>query len=197
MPIRLILLIRCHILRGQGGQESVQSEIIAHTFDLNTTLQKERKQQLSEQRRREFAALVAGLEADRILYLPLDVGKNVNWMRADTGAGRIVHPSKDLLTDQTGYTYWQQSVFSYLTSGQFDLAVTGNEPTGIYHENWAYHILDDFAPYLAEGAHPKLLYRFINPYQSKLERQKLTLRPRNTDPIALLAIASLLKQGRY
>jgi hypothetical protein len=158
--------------------------------------QKERKQQLNEQRRRQFAALVASLEPDRILYLPLDIGKNVHWMRADTGAGRVVHPPKDLLANRTGYAYWQQCVLSWLTGGQFDLLVTGHEPTGIYHENWCRHILDDFAPYLAEGAHPQLLYRFINPYQSKLERQKLTLRPRNTDPMALLALSNLLQQGQ-
>jgi len=157
--------------------------------------QKERKLHLSERRRREFAAHVAGLDPDRILFLPLDIGKNVNWMRADTGAGRVVHPSHPILSNRSGYAYWQQSVFSYLASNQFDLVVAGNEPTGIYHENWAHHILSDFASYLSQGAHPRMLYRFINPYQSKLERQKLTLRPRNTDPIALLAISSLLQQG--
>jgi hypothetical protein len=50
---------------------------------------------------------------ERILYLPLDIGKNVHWMRADTGAGRVVHPSHPLLADQSGYAYWQQCVCSY------------------------------------------------------------------------------------
>jgi len=158
--------------------------------------QKEQKLQLNEQRRREFVARAARLDPDRILYLPLDVGKNVNWMRADTGAGRVVHSSQALLADQSGYAYWHQCVSSYLAGGQFDLLVAGNEPTGIYHENWAHHILDDFARYLSEGVRPGFIYRFINPYQSKLERQKLTLRPRNTDRIALLAISSLLQQGQ-
>ena len=87
--------------------------------------QKERKQQLNEQRRHEFAALVASLEADRILYLPLDIGKNVHWMRADTGAGRVVHPPKDLLANRTGYTYWRQCMLSWLTDGQFGLLEPG------------------------------------------------------------------------
>jgi hypothetical protein len=143
-----------------------------------------------------FRQRLAHLGLSRVLVVLLDIGKNVHWMRADTGAGRVVHRPKKLLSNRTGYTYWRQCAFSWLTGGQFDLLVIGNEPTGIYHENWAHHILDDFASYLAEGAHPQLLYRFINPYQSKLERQKLTLRPRNTDPIALLAISNLLRQGQ-
>jgi len=158
--------------------------------------QKEQKQQLNERRQHEFAALIANLGPDRILYVPLDIGKNVHWMRAVTGAGRIVHPPKELLANQTGYAYFQQCLLSWLTGGQFDLIVIGNEPTGIYHENWCRHILTDFAPYLTEDAHPQLRYRFINPYQSKLERQKLTLRPRNTDRIALAALSSLLQQGQ-
>ena len=139
---------------------------------------------------------MARLDPDRILYVPLDIGKNVHWMRADSGAGRLVHPPKELLANRIGYAYWQQCLSSWLTGGQFDLLVIGNEPTGIYHENWCRHILSDFDPYLAQDAQPQLRYRFINPYQSKLERQKLTLRPRNTDPIALQAIASLLRQGQ-
>lgn len=158
--------------------------------------QKERKQQVSERRQREFAALAAKLDHHRILLLSLDIGKNVNWMRADTMSGRVVHPSKELLADRTGYAYWRQCVSSYLASDQFDLLVAGNEPTGIYHENWTHHILEDFASYLSEMSHPRLLYRFINPYQSKLEQRKLTLRPRSTDSIALLAISNLLRQGQ-
>jgi transposase len=158
--------------------------------------QKERKQRINERRRREFLTRVAGLDPDRILYLPLDVGKNVNWMRADTGAGRVVHPPRELTTDQKGYRYWQQCLLSYLTGGQFDLLIVGHEPTGIYHESWCRHILSDFAPYLAKDAQPALLYRFINPYQCKLEREQLTLRPRKTDPIDLRAMLSLLQQGQ-
>ena len=74
--------------------------------------QKEQKLQLNEKRQREFAALVASLDPDRILYVPLDIGKNVHWMRADTGAGRIVHPPKELLANRIGYTYWQQCLSS-------------------------------------------------------------------------------------
>ena len=58
-------------------------------------------------------------------------------MRADTGAGCIVHLPKELLTDQTGYAYWRQCACSCLASGHFDLLAVGNEPTGIYHGNWA------------------------------------------------------------
>jgi hypothetical protein len=39
------------------------------------------------------------------------------------GTGRVVHPSHPLLSDESGYAYWQQAVFSYLASRQFDLLV--------------------------------------------------------------------------
>lgn len=158
--------------------------------------QKEQKLQLNERRRREFNARIAGLDPDRILFLPLDIGKNVHWMRADTGTGRVVHPPKKLTTDQAGYTYWYGCARQYLDSGAFDLAVAGHEYTGFYHENWSANIQTDFQAELAEDADPQLLYRLINPYQSKLEREKLTLRPRNTDDIALQAIGALLQQGQ-
>jgi hypothetical protein len=158
--------------------------------------QKEHRQRLNEKRQREYAARVAGLDPARIVFMPLDIGKNVHWMRADTAAGRQMHEAKALTSDQAGYRYWRKLLRAYLTSGQFDLAVVGHEPTGVYHENWCRNILDDFASHLVEGARPQLLYRLINPYQSKLEREKLTLRSSKSDPLDLRAISSLLGQGQ-
>jgi hypothetical protein len=158
--------------------------------------QQEQRLQLNERRRREFNTRSAGLDANRILFLPLDIGKNAHWMRADTGSGRVVHAPKKLTSDQAGYTYFCQTTRGYLPGGQFDLVVTGHEYTGFYHENWSANLQTDFQAELAEGADPQFLYRLINPYHSKLERQKLSLRPRNTDPIAWQAIAALLQPGQ-
>ena len=115
--------------------------------------QKEQHQLLNERRQRDAKriARIANIPPDRIVYLPLDIGKNVNWVRAETGSGRILHPPKALTTDYEGYLYWKQHVDLWLTGGQFDLAVTGHEPTGIYHETWCRHLLHDFAAYLADG----------------------------------------------
>ena len=158
--------------------------------------QKEQQQTLNERRQREFTARIASLAPARILYCPLDIGKNVHWMRAESGAGVLLHPPKPLPTNYEGYREWQQCLHSHCADGQFDLLVVGHEPTGIYHETWCRHILQDFAPYLAEGAQPQLLYRFLNPYQVKLEREQLVLRLRKDDPLDLWAIQNLLQQGQ-
>jgi hypothetical protein len=158
--------------------------------------QKEQRQLLNERRQREFIARIANIPPDRMLFLPLDIGKNVHWFQALTGSGRIVHPPKALTTDYEGYLYEKQHLDGWLTSGQFDLVVMGHEPTGIYHETWCRHLLHDLAAYLADGAHPQLLYRFLNPYQVKLERLKLIQRSRKTDRIDLWAMSNLLQQGQ-
>lgn len=158
--------------------------------------QKEKTLKLNERRRQEFAALVALYPAERILYLPLDIAKNVHYFRADTAAGRPVHPPAPLPTDQAGYDYFHRQLHSALSGGQFDLVILGHEPTGVYHETWARALLTDFAPALAEPNAPRLLYRLLNPYQVKLEREKLNLRPHKSDPLDLIAMASLLQQGQ-
>jgi hypothetical protein len=158
--------------------------------------QKAQRQHLNQRRQREYIALTANLVPDRILYVPLDIGKNVHWMRAETGAARVVHDPKPLLTDQDGYRYWSRCLTTYLTGGEFDLVVIAHEPTGVYHESWSRAMLDDFAPWLEPDAQPHLRYRMLNPYQVKLERTKLTLRLRKTDPIDLWAMDSLLRQGQ-
>jgi transposase len=159
-------------------------------------LQKEKKLKLSERRQQEFRAQIAKLQAERILYLPLDIGKNVHWFRADSGAGRNVHLPQPLTTDQVGYTYWQQCLRSYLSSGHFDLIVLGYEPTGVYHETWSRAILTDFEPFLDSDSYPSLRYRSLNPYQVKLEREKITMRPSKNDPLDLRAMLALLQQGQ-
>jgi len=159
--------------------------------------QKEKKLKLNEQRQREFAGLVANYPAGRILYLPLDIGKNVHWFRADTAAGREIHRPTPLTTNQVGYDRLLGHLRHYLSDGHFDLVILGHEPTGIYHETWSRAILDEFESYLAQnGSNGPLLYRLLNPYQVKLEREKLNLRPHKTDPLDLIAMRSLLQQGQ-
>lgn len=163
----------------------------------NRFRQRQQAQQVQRQeaQRQAFAALTAPLAPARILYVALDIGKNVHWLRADTGAGQVVQAAQPLVTTQAGYATCAQLLQQWLTQGAFDLIVLGHEPTGIYHEAWGYHLQQDFAAYLPATAHPRWLYQWVNPYQVKLARQQATLRPHKTDPLDLLAISQVLRQG--
>lgn len=156
--------------------------------------QKERVQSINQQRQREFYALIADIPPDQVAYVPLDIGKNVNWFKIETGAGRIVHKPQDVPTDHTGYLVFKSALADSLAN--FQLVFTCHEPTGVYHETWCRNLLTDFEAGLQEAAQPRLIYRFMNPYQVKLERQKLVQRFRKTDPIDLWAMDSLLRQGQ-
>ena len=52
--------------------------------------QKEQHLLVNARRQADHQACVANLPPERILYLTLDIGKNVNWSRADTDTGRMV-----------------------------------------------------------------------------------------------------------
>lgn len=158
--------------------------------------QKELHLLVNARRQAEHQACVVGLSLERILYVSLDIGKNVNWSRADTASGRMVMAPQEFSTTQEGYLLWRQQLRSNLNSGQFDLVILGNEPTGIYHEAWTRQILTDFAAELSRETGPRLRYRLLNPYQVKLERTKLVLRSRKSDQIDLLAMTNLLRQGQ-
>ena len=76
----------------------------------------------------------------------------------------------------------------WLISGRYQPVVLGLEPTGIYHETWAYALQKDF------GAH--LDFRFLNPYQTKQRRKTLGGgRNDKTDAADLIAIAHCLRDG--
>ena len=158
--------------------------------------QKEQHLLVNARRQADHQACVANLPPERILYLTLDIGKNVNWSRADTDTGRMVIAPQEFSTSHEGYLLWRHQLRTQLSSGQFDLVILGHEPTGIYHEAWARQILSDFAADLHKDAAPRLIYRMLNPYQVKLERIKLVLRSRKSDQIDLLAMRNLLQQGQ-
>lgn len=158
--------------------------------------QKQKVRRVAEQRQREHYALIADVHPDRILYVPEDIGKNVHWFKMETGAGRVIHEPKELLANYEGYFYYGHCLRHYLTCGEFDLVFTGHEPTGIYHETWCRQKLGDFAPYLEKTAPPRLVYRLLNPFQVKREREKLTGRFSKDDPIDLWAMDNLLRQGQ-
>lgn len=158
--------------------------------------QKEQHLLVNARRQADHQACVANLPPERILYLTLDIGKNVNWSRADTDTGRMVIAPQEFSTSHEGYLLWRHQLRTQLSSGQFDLVILGHEPTGIYHEAWARQILSDFATDLHKDAAPRLIYRMLNPYQVKLERIKLVLRSRKSDQIDLLAMRNLLQQGQ-
>lgn len=156
---------------------------------------KKRAMTVRLKREQLFAKFRNNLTNREILYVSVDIGKNIHYWRADTSDTAVIIPSR-LRTNQTGYQTFRQQLRQLLESGQYKLVVLGHEPTGIYHETWSRAILDEFAEFMAESACPRLLYRFMNPYQVKLERTRLTLRHSKTDPIDLRAISSLLQQGQ-
>ena len=157
--------------------------------------QKEHHLLVSTRRQAQHQVCIGNLPPDRIVYLTLDIGKNVNWSRADTANQRIVMEPQEFSTTHQGYLLWRQQLHNLLNDGRFDLVIFGHEPTGIYHEAWARQILSDFAPQLKPDANPRLIYRMLNPYQVKLERTKLVQRARKNDQIDLLAMRDLLQQG--
>lgn len=157
--------------------------------------QKEQHLIISTRRQAEHQACIAKFPLARILYLILDIGKNVNVSRADTADHQVVCGPRKYSTTRAGYWEWSRQVHELLTCGRFDCVILVHEPTGIYHEAWARQILSDFAEWLKPDAQPRLIYRMLNTYQVKVERTKLVQRTRKSDEIDLLAMRSLVEQG--
>jgi transposase len=75
-----------------------------------------------------------------------------------------------------------------LSASTYSQVVVGLEPTGCYHEPWAYAIAHDLDS-LVE-------LRFLNPYQTKQKRKELQNgRHRKSDPIDVAAIAHCLRDN--
>ncbi|HBY95354.1 MAG TPA: hypothetical protein DEP84_15615, partial [Chloroflexi bacterium] len=92
-------------------------------------------------------------------------------------------------SDQAGYAEVRDWLRGEQASGRYERVVVGHEPTGIYHENWAYALAQDF------GA--TIDYRWLKPYVTKeRRRQLLTGRARKTDALDGWAIAPCLRDGR-
>ena len=124
------------------------------------------------------------------LYVPIDVGKNVNCYAAYAGAGlELILPACTVRNTLPGYQQFRDWLSGQLESGRYPLVVVGMEPTGIYHESWA--------SALGEWKHPALQVRLVNPFQTKQKRRDLQNgRPRKTDELDVQALAHCLRDGQ-
>lgn len=119
----------------------------------------------------------------RTAYFPFDIGKNVHWFAAYAGPTLqpLVAPQA-VRANQAGFEQAAAALSELLASDQFDQLVMGHEPTGIYHEAWARALFARFAEPL-RATPPRLIYRFVNPYQTKQARQRKLGRNRKTDAL--------------
>jgi transposase len=132
----------------------------------------------------------------RTVYFPIDIGKNVHWFAAYAGAQlQPLMPPEKVRANRAGFDRVASVLAELLTDDRWDLVVTGHEPTGVYHESWAFAIQRRFADNLAPSAHPHLEHCLVNPYQVKQARNRIQGRNRKTDPIDLPPIARCLADG--
>lgn len=121
------------------------------------------------------------------LYIAIDVGKNVHCYGAY--AGLVLKPVKapqKVRTTRAGFTHFQKWVNQQFN--HFQPMMIGMEPTGIYHDPWAYAIHDTWG----DQVHLKC----INPYQTKRKRDQLQKeRDNKTDPVDVIALAYCLRDG--
>lgn len=144
---------------------------------------------------RAFQERLAGLSLDRVLIGALDMGKNVHVAGFQSLAGRDLVAPREIQNNAAGFAWFTTTLDALVAEHQPQLVILGHEPTGVYHEAWARQLLTRYADHLQPDAALPFLYRFVNPYAVKLERQKLTLRPHKDDWLDLAAIIALLRQG--
>ncbi len=128
------------------------------------------------------------------LIVSLDIGKNVHCLGCYDGQLTEIVAPYELRSDLAGFTQFQALVDPLLHSGRYRQALFGNEPTGVYHEPWAWQIQ---ATYLEAPPVPDcpVSYHWLNPLLSKRRRQQQSIRRRSTDARAVLAIAACLAEG--
>lgn len=123
------------------------------------------------------------------LYVGIDIGKNVHCFAGFQGLGCTpCGPAKTVHSTRRGYDQFRAWLDQCIASTQYDPIVVGMEPTGIYHEHWAYALTDHYAEQIS--------IRFVNPYQTKNCRKQLTIgRRRKSDVLDVEAIAYCLRDG--
>jgi len=123
------------------------------------------------------------------LYVAIDIGKNVHCFGGFEGAEcRPCGEPEMVHSTQRGYRQFCAWLSAQVASGRYDPIVVGMEPTGIYHEHWAYALAQDF------GGQIEL--RFLNPYQTKNRRKQVTnSRRRKSDALDVEAIAQCLRDN--
>lgn len=128
------------------------------------------------------------------LIVALDIGKNVHCLGCYDGQLAEVVAPRELRSDLNGFAQFRALVDPLLASGRFRQALIGNEPTGVYHEPWAWQIQ---AAYLAAPPAPAcpVTYHWLNPLLSKRRREQSSIRKRSTDALAVEPIAACLADG--
>jgi transposase len=142
-----------------------------------------------------FRQLTAGLTPEQILVVPLDIGKNVHWAAFHTRDGRLLTEPLQLSALQEGLARFTTTLDTLIAQHQPRLVILGHEPTGIYHQNWAYQLLQRYQPHLDGTATPRFRYVFLNPHQVKLNRLQTWCSFSKSDLIDLGAIGDLLARG--
>jgi len=124
------------------------------------------------------------------LYVGIDIGKNVHCFGGYAGGQlELICPRQEVRNNQSGYDTFRTWLQKQITNKRYAPIVVGLEPTGIYHETWAYAIQQDFAN--------QIDFRFLNPYQTRQKRRQLQNgRKKKTDPIDVEAISYCLRDGQ-
>ncbi len=136
-------------------------------------------------------------EYNKTLYVAIDIGKNVHWLGAYAGFELAdVQSACKLPSNQSGFKEVTAQLDEWLTNGRYEQVVLGHEPTGIYHENWAWALMGRYEEYGNGRLQPYLDYRFLNPLLVKRKRDVLSNgRRRKNDPLDLIAISHCLRDG--
>jgi len=123
------------------------------------------------------------------LYVAIDIGKNVHCFGGYAGLDlRPLGPPQTVPSNLTGYTIFATWLTQQLANGGHDVVLVGLEPTSCYHEPWAYAIVRDWGSQLS--------LQFVNPYQTKQQRQQRQLgRRHKSDAVDVKAIAHCLRDG--
>ena len=124
------------------------------------------------------------------LFVGIDIGKNVHCFGGYAGGMlHLIKPQQEVRNNQSGYATFCTWLQTQVASQRYTPIVVGLEPTGIYHETWAYALHQDFGD--------QIDLRFLNPYQTRQKRRQLQNgRKKKTDPIDVEAIAHCLRDGQ-
>lgn len=131
----------------------------------------------------------------RVLIVSIDIGKDVNCYYIRQNDLIDIVPPTEIRMNRNGYVEFINVLDSLIASGEYELVLLGNEPTGVYHEPWMHALSQHYAKHQNDQVRPYLRYRLVSSYQVKQERKRLTSRNRKTDPIDTQAIANILSQG--
>ena len=123
------------------------------------------------------------------LYVPIDVGKNVHAFGAYVGPHLApLIPSQAVVTRRCGYEQFTNWLAEHIASQRYAPIIVGLEPTGVYHEPWAYA--------LARDVGTQVSLQMVNPFRTRQKRRQLQNRAeQKTDPIDVEALAHCLRDG--